>query len=70
MTFQAIQDLATMAKKIFASVPDTIADYLQDWADQQGRSLSSLVSYMLENSLRLAKDRGDFKPNPTAIKRR
>jgi hypothetical protein len=59
-----------MAKKIFASVPDTIADELQDWADQQGRSLSSLISYMLENSLRAAKDKGDYKPNPSAIKRR
>jgi hypothetical protein len=59
-----------MAKKIFASVPDTIADELQDWADQQGRSLSSLISYMLENSLRTAKDKGDYQPNPTALKRR
>jgi|JI8StandDraft_2_1071088.scaffolds.fasta_scaffold05459_7 hypothetical protein len=59
-----------MAKKIFASVPDTIADELQDWADQQGRSLSSLISYMLENSLRAAKEKGEYQPNPSAIKRR
>jgi hypothetical protein len=59
-----------MAKKVFASVPDKIADELQDWADQQGRSLSSLISYMLENSLRAAKEKGDYQPDPTAIKKR
>jgi hypothetical protein len=59
-----------MAKKVFASVPDRIADELQDWADQQGRSLSSLISYMLENSLRAAKEKGDYEPNPKAVKKR
>jgi hypothetical protein len=59
-----------MAKKVFASVPDKIADELQDWADQQGRSLSSLISYMLENSLRAAKEKGDYQPDPAAIKKR
>jgi len=59
-----------MAKKVFASVPDTIADELQDWADQQGRSLSSLVSFLLENSLRQAKDKGEYQPSPSATKRK
>jgi hypothetical protein len=59
-----------MAKKVFSTVPDTIADELQDWADQQGRSLSSLISFMLESSLRAAKDKGDYQPDPKAVKKR
>ncbi|MEM7770420.1 MAG: hypothetical protein AAF327_07905 [Cyanobacteria bacterium P01_A01_bin.37] len=51
-----------MAKRVFATVPDTVAEDLEKWADQQGRSLSNLVGFLLENSLRTAKERGEFKP--------
>ncbi|NET38227.1 MAG: hypothetical protein F6K19_40560 [Cyanothece sp. SIO1E1] len=51
-----------MAKRVFASVPDTLAEELQEWADNQGRSLSNLVGYLLENAVKEAKERGDFQP--------
>lgn len=49
-----------MAKRVFATVPDAVAEELEQWANQQGRSLSNLVGYLLENSLRDAKEKGDF----------
>lgn len=55
-----------MAKKVFASVPDSVANDLEIWANQQGRSLSNLISFLLENALRDAKANGEFQP-PAAV---
>ena len=52
----------SMAKKVFASVPDAVAKDLEEWSKQQGRSLSSLIAYLLENSVRDAKEQGEFTP--------
>ena len=49
-----------MAKKVFASVPDAVAKDLEEWSKQQGRSLSSLIAYLLENSVKSAKEQGEF----------
>jgi len=54
---------SSMAKKVFASVPDAVAKDLEEWSQQQGRSLSSLIAYLLENSVRDAKDQGEFVPD-------
>ena len=51
-----------MAKKVFASVPDAVAKDLDEWSRQQGRSMSNLIAYLLENSVRAAKEQGDFVP--------
>lgn len=40
-----------VAKKVFASVSDTLAEKLNKRADDEGRSLSSLISYLLEKSM-------------------
>jgi hypothetical protein len=55
----------SMAKRVFASVPDTVADELEAWAEQQGRSLSNLIGYLLENAVKEAKEKGEFKPSST-----
>ena len=49
-----------MAKKVFASVPDAVAKDLEEWSKQQGRSLSNLIAYLLENSVKSAKEQGEF----------
>jgi alkanesulfonate monooxygenase SsuD/methylene tetrahydromethanopterin reductase-like flavin-dependent oxidoreductase (luciferase family) len=54
----------SMAKRVFASVPDTVADELEAWADQQGRSLSNLIGYLLENAVKTAKEKGEIKLRP------
>lgn len=53
----------SMAKRVFASVPDTVADELEAWAEKQGRSLSNLIGYLLENAVKEAKEKGEFKPD-------
>ena len=49
-----------MAKKVFASVPDAVAKDLEEWSKQQGRSLSNLIAYLLENSVKSAREKGEF----------
>ena len=41
-----------MAKRIWATVPDAIEKYLQEWADKEGRSISNLCAYLLEEAVR------------------
>ena len=40
-----------VAKRVFASVSDILAEKLNKRADDEGRSLSSLISYLLEKSM-------------------
>lgn len=40
-----------MAKRVFASVSDAVAEKLNRRAEDEGRSLSSLISYILEKSM-------------------
>ena len=39
-----------VAKRIFASVPDYVEAVLRTQAEEQGRSLSSLVAFFLETA--------------------
>lgn len=55
-----------MAKKVFASVPDAVAKDLEEWSKQQGRSLSNLIAYLLESSVREAKEQGEFVSGQSA----
>lgn len=40
-----------MAKKVFASVSDQLAERLDKRASIEGRSLSTLISYLLERAM-------------------
>ncbi|NEQ21631.1 MAG: hypothetical protein F6K28_20935 [Microcoleus sp. SIO2G3] len=40
-----------MAKKVFASVSDQLAAKLEARAEEEGRSLSNLISYLLEREM-------------------
>lgn len=40
-----------MAKKVFASVSDQLAAKLEKRAEVEGRSLSNLISYLLEREM-------------------
>ncbi len=43
--------MTNVAKKVFASVSDQLADKLEKRAEEEGRSLSNLISYLLERSM-------------------
>lgn len=40
-----------MAKKVFATVSDVVGKKLEQRADEEGRSLSNLISYLLERAM-------------------
>ena len=51
-----------VSKRVFVTVPDTVYEELEDWAEKQGRSVSNLTAFLVEASLREAKERGDYSP--------
>jgi hypothetical protein len=53
-----------VAKKVFASVSDQLAERLTKRANDEGRSLSSLISYLLEKSMEDWQDTQVILPKP------
>ncbi len=51
-----------VSKRVFVTVPDTVYEELEDWAEKQGRSVSNLTAFLVEASLRAAKERGEYTP--------
>lgn len=43
--------MTEVAKRVFASVSDQLADKLEKRAQVEGRSLSNLISYLLEREM-------------------
>ena len=43
--------MSKVAKKIFSTVSDQLAEKLEKRAEQEGRSLSNLISYLLERDM-------------------
>ncbi|MBD1866121.1 hypothetical protein H6F95_02145 [Cyanobacteria bacterium FACHB-471] len=43
--------MSRVAKKVFASVSDQLAEKLERRATAEGRSLSNLISYLLEREM-------------------
>ena len=43
--------MSKVAKKVFASVSDALAVKLEKRAETEGRSLSNLISYLLEREM-------------------
>lgn len=50
--------MANVAKRVFASVSDNLSDKLEQRAEEEGRSLSNLIGYLLERAME------DWKPQP------
>ena len=50
-----------VSKRIYVTLPDTVHDDLEGWADYQGRPTANLASYLIELGLREAKENGEFK---------
>jgi hypothetical protein len=47
-----------VSKRINVTLPDSVADELEDWANAQGRSLANLAAFLLEMALKEAKEKG------------
>ncbi|WP_082803638.1 ribbon-helix-helix domain-containing protein [Anabaena sp. 4-3] len=51
-----------VSKRFTITVPDSVFDELEDWADQQGRPTANLASFLVETGVRQAKEKGEYTP--------
>lgn len=51
----------SVSKRIYVTLPDTVYNELEGWAEYQGRPTANLASYLIELGIREAKSRGEFK---------
>jgi hypothetical protein len=51
----------SVSKRIYVTLPDTVHEDLEGWAEYQGRPTANLAAYLIELGIREAKDRGEFK---------
>jgi CopG-like RHH_1 or ribbon-helix-helix domain, RHH_5 len=49
-----------VSKRINVTLPDSVVEELEQWADNQGRSLANLAAFLLESSVKQAKEKGEF----------
>lgn len=59
-----------VSKRFTVTVPDSVFEELEGWAEYQGRPTANLAAYLIEVGLRQAKLEGEFKtlkdePSPT-----
>ena len=50
-----------MSKRVNLTLPDIVYDELEAWAEYQGRPVANLAAYLVESSIREAKEKGEFK---------
>jgi metal-responsive CopG/Arc/MetJ family transcriptional regulator len=50
----------SVSKRINVTLPDSVVDELEDWANAQGRSLANLAAFLLEMAIKEAKDKGEI----------
>ena len=50
-----------VSKRINVTLPDSVVEELEQWADNQGRSLANLAAFLLESSLKEAKAKGEIR---------
>lgn len=48
-------------KRITVTLPDQVAEALEAWASQQGRPTANLASFLIEQGIIQAQDKGLYK---------
>lgn len=48
-------------KRITVTLPDQMAEALEDWATQQGRPTANLASFLIEQGIIQAKEKGLYQ---------
>lgn len=57
-----------MSKRVNVYLPDETASDLEQWAKSQGHTLSSLAAFLIDVTVKEAKEKGDFPlTNPATI---
>jgi rRNA-processing protein FCF1 len=49
-----------VSKRINITLPDSVVEELENWAEAQGRSLANLAAFLLELSVKQAKEKGEI----------
>lgn len=57
-----------VSKRINITLPDSVVEELESWADAQGRSLANLAAFLLESSVKQAKEKGEIPAQESPIK--
>ncbi len=52
--------VTAMSKRIQVTLPDRLAEELEQWADSDGRAVANLCAFLLEQAVRQAKKSGDY----------
>jgi hypothetical protein len=50
-----------VSKRVNLTLPDLVYEELEGWAEYQGRPVANLAAYLVESSIREAKDKGEFR---------
>lgn len=53
-----------VSKRVFLTLPDGVADDLERWAEAEGNKAASLAGFIVEQSVRQAKEQGKIPPPP------
>ena len=54
-----------MSKRVFVTLPDSVFEELEQWADSQGRPTANLAAFLIETSIRQAKESGEINSQKT-----
>ncbi|WP_397199034.1 ribbon-helix-helix domain-containing protein [Nodosilinea sp. LEGE 07298] len=52
--------MTDMSKRIQVTLPDRLAEELDQWANADGRAVANLCAFLLERAVRQAKQSGDY----------
>ena len=52
----------SVSKRINVTLPDSVYEELEWWAETQGRPTANLANFLIESSLREARERGEIPP--------
>lgn len=50
-----------VSRRYYITLPDSVGDDLEQWAEYQGRPTANLASYLIELGIREAKRNGEYK---------
>lgn len=49
-----MSDQKLVSKRVNVTLPDVVAELLEQWADHEGRSVSNLTAYVVEKAVEAA----------------
>ncbi len=54
----------TVSKRVYVTLPDSVYEALERWADKQGRPTANLAGFLLEVAVLEAQKTGEIPPPP------